>query len=108
MSTENQQQPTSVNEAEGQAGLPASGCSAAWVEEMIRDNSRTRMRWESWARWPAGVMGERELNTMDEHDTEAQAKAACQMLMRDGFGGAGRKFPLMTWGLPPNTKLTHD
>jgi hypothetical protein len=80
---------------------PAPG-SEAFVDAMIRDCTRTRQRWESWARWPAGVMGNREQNSMDEHDTREQAEAVCRMLERDGFGCAGTIFPIATWVLPPN------
>lgn len=74
---------------------PASG-SAAFVDAMKRDTSRTRTRWESWARWATGP------NSMDEHETEEQARAVCLMLERDGLGGDGIDFPLATWVLPPN------
>jgi len=78
------------------------------VDAMRRDRTRTRTQWESWARWPAGVMGKQEQNSMDFHDSDEQAEAVCQMLKRDGFGGNGKAFPLATWVLPPNDAATGE
>ncbi len=33
----------------------------------------------------------------DTHDSEDEARWACRMLQREGFGGDGKVFPLRTW-----------
>ena len=53
-------------------------------------------RWKSKATWPDGE------TTSDDHDTEAQARAVCQMLKRDGMGGLQEVFPIKTWVVAPN------
>lgn len=57
------------------------------------------MSWTSNAQWPEGSICQRRANdkTTDFHDTEAQARAVCRMLERDGLGGEGNVFPLRTW-----------
>jgi hypothetical protein len=60
--------------------------------------------WQSWAEWPKGVVrnisGEGENNTVDRHDTEAQAQAVCDTLMHEGLGGERLHFPIRTWVVP--------
>ncbi len=56
-------------------------------------------RWKSKALWPDGE------TSSDEHDTEAQARAVCKILNRDGMGGLQEVFPTKTWVVAPNDKL---
>lgn len=59
------------------------------------------MSWKSFAEWreEAGhylsEAGPR-IST-DTHETEDQARAVCEILQRDGFGGLGKIFPKRTW-----------
>ena len=57
----------------------------------------------SHARWPedtiAFSMNGTQITT-DDHDTEEQAQAVCNMLERDGFGGEDKIFPVETWVTP--------
>lgn len=66
------------------------------------------MSWTSNAQWPKGSVCQGK--TTDTHDTEAQARAVCRMLERDGLGGEGKVFPLRTWAendepVPPEQQL---
>jgi len=49
--------------------------------------------------WPKGSVVQKRANdkTTDFHYTEAEAKAVCRMLERDGLGGEGKIFPIRTW-----------
>ncbi len=52
-------------------------------------------KWKSCARWkPDLVNGD---VTTDMHDTREQAEGVCKLLKREGFGGEGKDFPIMTW-----------
>lgn len=58
------------------------------------------MRFQSFAKWnpeevPAGALN-RNNETTDDHDTEAQAQGVADMLLRDRFGGEGRVYPVET------------
>jgi hypothetical protein len=55
--------------------------------------------WLSKAEWPKGSICQSRANeiTTDEHATEAQARAVCRMLERDGRDGEGKTFPVRTW-----------
>jgi hypothetical protein len=55
--------------------------------------------WTSKAEWPKGTISQSRANdiTTDDHPTEAQARAVCRMLERDGLGGEGKIFPVRTW-----------
>ncbi len=57
-------------------------------------------RYISKALWPedSGIKDKYgRPESKDSHDTEAQAKAVCRALGRDGFGGEGKVFPIKTW-----------
>lgn len=58
------------------------------------------MKTKSFAKWPEGTTGLSDDTTFDTHETESAAAAVCRMLERDGFGGEGKIFPLMTWTAP--------
>jgi len=54
----------------------------------------------SIAKWPkeADIFDKYGNNeTHDRHENALQANAVCMMLERDGYGGAGKIFPLETW-----------
>lgn len=56
-----------------------------------------KQQWKSIAIWPdtikvGNVVGKNE--SVDTHDTEERAIAVCTLLMRDGFGGEKKVFPL--------------
>ena len=67
------------------------------------------MKYTSNAKWPRmdAYIGNSD-TTSDEHDTREQAQAVCDMLERDGFGGAGKMFPVKTWveAKSPNAALS--
>ena len=54
------------------------------------------MIWTSNAKWPVHNRHSLEVST-DRHETKKQAEAVCASLKRDGLGGEGKVFPLMTW-----------
>lgn len=60
---------------------------------------RAAERWISHAQWPLDVYrGEGgDGVSKDTHLSEAEAKAICLGLERDGFGGQRRAFPIKTW-----------
>jgi hypothetical protein len=60
---------------------------------------RTAEKWISHARWPLNVYrGEHgDGISTDTHLSEAEAKAVCRGLEREGFGGQARAFPIETW-----------
>lgn len=66
----------------------------AWQEAL--NSTKVQPRWKSKALWSDGE------TTEDEHDTEAQARAVCRMLKRDGMGGLREVFPTKTWVEPPS------
>lgn len=57
----------------------------------------------SYARWPddtvAFSMNGTQITTND-HNSEEEAQAVCNMLERDGFGGDEKIFPVETWVTP--------
>lgn len=62
-------------------------------------------RWLSNAMWPAGtIVGgtilQNDQITSDFHSSRKEARSICQMLMRDGFGGDGKIFPVKVWVEP--------
>ena len=53
--------------------------------------------WKSIAVWPPEVKcGNANNESSDTHRTEEQARAVCRGLQRDGYGGAGKIFPIST------------
>lgn len=54
---------------------------------------------QSNALWPDGVCSSMYGDNIstDTHPTERHAEAACTALEREGFGGEGKLFPLLTW-----------
>lgn len=54
------------------------------------------MKVMSKARWPEGTVIFSNV-TSDTHDTFEQARAACLILKREGFGGERKIFPIATW-----------
>lgn len=66
------------------------------------------MRFQSFAKWnpeevPTGALDHHN-ETTDDHGTEAEAQGVADMLMRDGFGGERRVFPVETGVRPVPTK----
>lgn len=55
--------------------------------------------WESCAKWPATVvgLGDPDNVSRDKHSTREAAETVCRMLVRDGFGGDHKVFPLKVW-----------
>ena len=54
------------------------------------------LKWQSNAVWPKGVIstiGDDD-TTRDLHENRSAAVAVCNTLMKDGFGGGGKVFPL--------------
>jgi hypothetical protein len=50
------------------------------------------------ARWPDGtISGSVDQISTDSHETFGQAKAVCDALVKEGFGGEGTIFPMSTW-----------
>ncbi len=59
------------------------------------------MKFKSIAIWPKGTMGGYNNDVSeDNHDTREQAQAICDKLHCEGFGGAGRVFPIRTKVVP--------
>lgn len=56
----------------------------------------TKQQWKSIAVWPDTIKIANSANneSSDTHDTEDQAIGVCTLLMRDGFGGEKKVFPL--------------
>ena len=61
--------------------------------------------WKSCAIWPPGCCPAIGNLSEDMHRTKGQAKAICQLLHENGFGGDRKYFPVKTWvepcGEPP-------
>lgn len=72
-------------------------------------NATTTMKYTSNAKWPRmdAEYSNSEM-TSDEHDSYEQAKAVCDMLDRDGFGGEGKMFPVKTWVEAKSPKRRHE
>jgi len=47
--------------------------------------------WTSNAEWPDGSV------SSDNHSTKEQADGVCKLLMRDGYGGDKKVFPIRVW-----------
>ena len=58
--------------------------------------------WQSCAQWPTDVYSGTDGNGMstDKHVTKERAKAVCRILEKNGFGGAGKSYPIKTWVKP--------
>jgi hypothetical protein len=55
-------------------------------------------RFHSFAQWPDTVnTGRSDHVSTDDHDTREAALAVCRELVRSGFGGDGKVFPLRAW-----------
>jgi hypothetical protein len=60
---------------------------------------------QSNALWPKGTSVGCKWGTQittDKHYSEAHARAVCEMLRVEGFGGGRRIFPLMVWVSEPS------
>lgn len=53
--------------------------------------------WRSCAEWPADAGLCCDLVSKDEHHSEYAAQCVCNTLMREGFGGNRRIFPVRVW-----------
>ena len=58
--------------------------------------------WTSNAEWPAGTCPSDRSD--DTHATRRAAEAVCSILIKEGFGGNRRVFPLRTWVEPKGSK----
>jgi hypothetical protein len=69
------------------------------VVEALAGQRPAPEKWISHAQWPLSVyrgMDGTGIST-DTHDSEEGARAVCDGLRREGFGGQRRHFPIRTW-----------
>ena len=61
-------------------------------------NEASIYKWKSVAVWPESfrIPGTRDNTTTDRHMTRGQAEGVCRLLMKHGFGGQGKVFPVET------------